>query len=284
MKQVSVVIPNYNGKALMAKHLPAVMTMMRSGDELIIVDDCSTDPSLAWLHNTFHLEKKNTPEKEFSEYAQVHTSGKKKISIRVIQNKKNLRFAGNTNRGVGVATHPLVFLLNTDVSPAADVLEHVLPHFDDPQVFAVGCLEKEQHGKEIVFGGKKTLTFTRGMFIHARAKEFESGETDWVSGGSAIFDRQKWLEIGGFDLRFAPAYWEDVDISFQAKKRGWKLLFEKSAVVDHNHESTNMDEFGRRKIEEMSWRNAYRFVWKNATLRQKILHIIWQPYWWLKRS
>jgi glycosyltransferase involved in cell wall biosynthesis len=45
MSSVSVVIPNYNGKHLLEKHLPSVLSSMRSGDELLIIDDASTDDS-----------------------------------------------------------------------------------------------------------------------------------------------------------------------------------------------------------------------------------------------
>lgn len=122
------------------------------------------------------------------------------------------------------------------------------------------------------------------MFIHSRAEDLRSGPTAWVSGGSGVFDKKKWLEIGGFDRLFYPAYWEDIDLSFQARKRGWKVLFEEKAVVDHNHETTNASVFGQRKMEQMSWRNANKFVWKNGDFWQKFAHILWKPYWWIVRS
>lgn len=53
MSAVSVVIPNYNGKHLLAKHLPAVLEAMRAGDELIVIDDNSTDESWEWLQTYF---------------------------------------------------------------------------------------------------------------------------------------------------------------------------------------------------------------------------------------
>ncbi len=271
MKSVSVVIPNYNGQQLLAKHLPAVIHALRSGDEIVIVDDASTDTSVAWLKTHFHLNE------ELSGQISVN---ERTILLRVIPQTTNKRFAATCNHGVEQARHEYIFLLNSDVSPHADVLEFLLPHFDDPNVFAVGCREDE-HG---VTGGKNRLWFARGMFMHARATDFSSGETAWVSGGSGVFHKPKWYLLGGFDVGFSPAYWEDVDLSFRAGKHGWKVLFEEHAVVDHFHETTNQTTFGQKRIAQISWRNAQRFTWKNGTFLQKILYIVWQPYWWWKRK
>lgn len=255
---VSVVIPNYNGQHLLAKNLPAVFAALTAGDEVVIIDDASTDDSWRWLNK-------------------VHASNGTSLSL--LKNDRNLRFAATCNRGVTAATHDLIFLLNSDVSPHADVLTYLVPHFDDTSVFAVGCLEQEQKNGQRVQGGKNKLWFERGMFVHSRADNFNSGLTAWVSGGSGMFHKPKWVQLGGFDEAYAPAYWEDVDLSFRARAYGWKILFESKAIVDHNHESTNQDVFGQQKIARMSWKNGQKFVWKNGMFTQKLLYLIWQPYW-----
>jgi GT2 family glycosyltransferase len=88
--------------------------------------------------------------------------------------------------------------------------------------------------------------------------------------------------LKGFDRRYYPAYWEDVDLSYQAKKRAYIVLFEPKAQVDHNHESTNQTVFGAATIRKISWRNAKKFTWKNGDIWQKISFLLWQPYWLLK--
>lgn len=259
-KKVSVVIPTFNGRALLEKNLPTVSACLRPDDEVIVVDDASDDGTLDWLQDTY-------PE------------------VKGLRNPKNLRFGATANRGVQEASGDLILLLNNDVKPHSDLLTYAVPHFESAHVFAVGCLEHEKNdvGK-IQQGGKNRLWFQRGMFIHARADDFSSGETAWVSGGSGLFDRHKWLELGGFDARFYPAYWEDIDLSFRARQRGWQVLFEKKAVVEHHHETTHQDVFGQQKIDEMSWRNAKKFTWKNGTLWQKIQYLLWKPYWLMKQG
>ncbi|MEN8252826.1 MAG: glycosyltransferase family 2 protein [Patescibacteria group bacterium] len=249
MKSVSIIIPSYNGKKLLEKHLPAVTACMRKGDELLIIDDASSDDTVQWLKN-----KKN---------------------IKVISNKKNLRFAATVNKAVKLAKHDLVFLINNDVAPHKDCLKYLLTHFDDKKTFAVGCQEIEEAG---ILGGKNKLEFKRGIFVHSRAKEFSSGETAWASGGSAIFDRKKWLKLKGFDLDYYPAYWEDIDLSFRARRKNWKIFFESKAKVDHKHETTNKMAFGIRKMRIMSVKNSLVFLWKNASFLQKLMHLLWLPY------
>ncbi|MBD3279301.1 MAG: glycosyltransferase, partial [Candidatus Pacebacteria bacterium] len=206
---------------------------------------------------------------------------RKRIKVVVLVNQLNQRFAQNVNGGVKLASGELILLLNNDVKPQSNILKYLLPHFQKENMFAVGCLELEPNG---VKGGKNKLWFERGMFHHARASDFNSGPTAWVSGGSGLFARDKWLELAGFDPDYAPAYWEDVDLSFRARKKGWQVWFEPKAVVEHHHESTNLAEFGQKKIAQISWQNAQQFVWKNGSLSQKLQHLLWQPWWWLKRT
>jgi GT2 family glycosyltransferase len=280
---VSVVIPTYNGWHLLEKNLPTVIKALRNKDEIIIVDDASTDQTLAQATAAYSLTQSEVPASAFTRWQGVVKNGAQEITIVVIVNKQNLRFGQSVNRGVEQAQHRYLLLLNSDVQPEPDVLTHLLPHFQDSQVFAVGCHEIEVN-QDGISGGKNKLWFSRGMFMHSRADEFTAGATAWASGGSSMFDRRKWLELGGFDSAYYPAYWEDVDLSFRARKRGWKVLFEPKAQVYHNHETTNSDVFGQAKIETMSWKHATTFVRKNGTLWQQLLHLLWQPYWWWQRS
>lgn len=278
---VSAVIPTYKGAELMKKNFPSVFKSLRHRDEVVIVDDGGFKETLAWLKSKYHLgraQKKN----DFTLHHGVYRVGKKQIEITYVLNHTNLRFAGNSNRGVKLAQHPLIFLVNDDVSTYPDTISKLARHFQDEQVFAVGCLEYDhEHGG--IKSGKNQLRFERGMFIHSKADDFKFGSTAWALGGSAMFSRAKWLEIGGFDLAYYPAYWEDIDLSHVARKQGWKVLFDPEAKVDHNHETTNTSVFGQRKMDQMSWQHANIFTRKHANFWQKIAYLLWRPYWWWKR-
>lgn len=257
-RPVSVVIPSFNGLELLKKNLPAVVDALRPGDEIIVADDASTDESVGWLES----------------YAKKMPKG---IELRTVSNKKNLRFGATVNKAVKAAEHDLIFLLNNDVSPQPAVLRYLLPHFENPKMFAVGCHEREAAAGG-VSGGKNKLWFERGLFVHSRAGRFTTGPTAWASGGSALFDRSKWLKLGGFDSAYYPAYWEDIDVSFRARQQGWLIWFESKALVDHNHETTNTSVFGQRKLEVMSFKNSLIFLWRNGSVSQKLQHLLWLPY------
>jgi GT2 family glycosyltransferase len=246
----SIVIPNFNGKHLLQKHLPSVVSAAK-GSPIIIVDDASTDDSVKFI-------QKNYPK------------------IKLILNKKNARFAASCNQGVLAATTPVVVLLNNDVSPQKDFFDHMLPYFNDPKVFAVGCLEIDNKGQ---ISGRSGMSFSRGIFCHWRSQQQESGNTAWVSGGSGAFSRELWHKLGGMDTLFAPAYEEDRDLSYRALKNGYSVLFEARSRVSHHHESTNKTALGATYMHIASHKNQLLFIWKNVTNGALLLeHLIYLPY------
>src|SRR6185369_911997 len=124
MKRVSLVIPNYNGEELLAKHMPYVMKAFKNEKnsilEVIIVDDASKDRSVS-------LIKKFFPE------------------ATLYKHKINRGFSSTVNTGVRYAKGDLVCLLNTDVSPSLNFLTSLLVHFDELDTFAVS-LHEEGYG------------------------------------------------------------------------------------------------------------------------------------------
>lgn len=304
MPAVSVIIPTFDGQHLLSQNLSAVMLSTRDGDELLIVDDASQDMTVEWLCQGFKLQEQRKPDLEdaFGQYrlfVGFYQSHGKKIAITLLANQKNLRFAVSCNRGVKQATHSLVWLINNDVTPAPDCLKHLVKHFVVTQpnqpiltnlakptgakpVFAVGCLEYEGKDNQALKAGKNRLWFAKGLYLHSKANDFEFGPTAWVSGGSGLFDRARFLKLGGFDAKFYPAYWEDIDLSFRARQKHWQVLFEPQAQVFHRHESTNKAVFGQEKIKHLSLSQQRYFTLKHANFWQKIQFLFWQPYWWRK--
>jgi len=280
---VSVVIPTYNGLALLKKHLPSVIDTMRNGDELVIIEDAGTDQSSEWLKKYLVLNKITDTEEAINLNGKV-TINNKLITTLLIQNKINMRFTQSCNRAVSESKYDLIFLLNNDVSPEKDALNNLVSYFatdEDSSLFGVGCFEYEDEAKTII-SGKNKLWFDRGLFSHNKADDFESGLTAWISGGSGLFSKPKWLELRGFDPAFYPAYWEDVDLSFRAQKLGWKTVFAAEAKVFHQHESTNAQEFSDT-MTELSWQHADYFTRKHATSLQMIKYCWWRPFWWWQR-
>jgi len=249
---VSIVIPNWNGAYLLKKHLPAVLRAA-GNSEVVIVDDASTDKSIQLLHNNF-------------------------FQVRIIGKKNHEGFASTVNTGVARAYGDIVVLLNTDVEPEKDFLKPLLSHFNDPTVFAVGCLEKSVEGGEIILRGRGEGMWKRGFFVHWRG-EINEANTAWVSGGSGAFRKSIWNKLGGMDPLFNPFYWEDIDLSYRALKAGYRLVFEAKSVIGHFHEEGKIQsEFSPRDVRKIAYRNQFIFIWKNVSDPILLfLHAVWTP-------
>src|SRR5512145_2380841 len=106
MVNLTVIIPNYNGKHFLKECFKSLMNQNYSF-EVIIVDNASEDGSVEYI-------EKNYPE------------------FILIQNKENLGFAAAVNQGINLSKTEYIFLLNNDVELEADCIPNI-----------VNCLEKD---------------------------------------------------------------------------------------------------------------------------------------------
>lgn len=237
---VSIVIPNWNGRDLLEKNLPKVLSAFKNKKnhiaEIIVVDDASSDDSVSFL-------KKNY-----------------KQDVKVVVHKINRGFSSTNNTGVRTAKGDLVCLINNDVIPAEDFLEKVIPHFEDEKTFAVSLHEKGY--------GPAKGKFVDGFIGHEGANPTEQPvETFWANGGSGVFRRWIWMDLKGFDeVLLSPFYWEDIDLSYRAHKRGYRILWEPKANVVHEHETT-INKLSKKYVATIRERNQLLFIWKNLTSR-----------------
>lgn len=236
--KVSIVIPWYNTQDLAEKNLPAVLTAAKNTKnnifEIIVVDDASKDKSALIIKEKF-------PE------------------ISLIQHKVNRGFSASVNTGSRASRGELICLINSDVVPDPDFLEPVFVHFENPKVFAVSL--NEGGG----FSWAKGI-FKDGFVTHSPGqKTSEPHRTFWVSGGSGVFRRKIWMELGGMDEKLlSPYYWEDLDLCYRAAKRGYQLIWEPSAKVKHEHEGS-MQGLPQGPLERVRERNQLLFIWKDLT-------------------
>ncbi len=249
---ISIVLPNFNGATLLSKNLSRVIAAS-DGSEIIVVDDYSTDDSVAVVKKLFP-------------------------TVRVIVKQKNSGFAQTVNVGVAGARGDIVVLLNTDVVPQKGFLTPLLKHFSDPSVFAVGCLEKNPEKDGVVFRGRAIAHWEKGFYIHARG-EVHKRDTAWASGGSSAFRKATWNVLGGMDTVFNPFYWEDIDLSYRAMKAGYRVVFEPKSSVWHYHEHGAIKtQFQKERVRRIVFRNQFIFIWKNLTDHSVWLsHLFWTP-------
>src|SRR6185369_2923767 len=111
-QSATVVIPNWNGKDLLAKYIPSILTALAGNpaNEILVVDNGSIDGSADFLRATFP-------------------------DVTVLALPQNLGFGGGSNAGFRAARNEIVVLLNSDMRVAADFLAPLLEGFRDPEVF-----------------------------------------------------------------------------------------------------------------------------------------------------
>jgi len=244
---VSVVIPSFNSEKLLEKNLPALLLSKNNPEnnilEIIIVDDGSTDKTSALITSKFS-------------------------QIKLIRHRKNRGFSAGVNTGVRAAKGDLILLINTDVVPEENFLASVFKHFENGKVFAVSLHEKG-------FGWARGAFSDGYVQLATGGESVESHSSFYVSGENGVFRRSIWMELNGMDEKLlSPFYWEDIDICYRASKRGYINLWEPSAHVVHNHEST-ISKFSNSYIQRVKERNQLLVIWKNihsASLIQK--HIL----------
>ncbi len=239
---LSIIIPNWNGERQLSKNMPLLAESLKKTKitpEIIVVDDASSDNSLKVIEKI----RKNVFE-----------------DLVVLTKDVNRGFADSVNQGVAVAKGKIVFLLNTDVVVEPGCFEALLPHFDQPDVFAVGANADWQLG---------IVSFKKGFFDissprRISPKEKRAQKSFWVSGGHAAFRKNIWQELGGIDGLFTPFYFEETDLCYRAWKRGYRVFWEPKARVDHRHEeSVIRQNFSSDYIDFIAQRNQLFFIWKN---------------------
>jgi len=256
---LSVVIPTYKNKELFFSNLRENLPYLQ-GCEIIIVNDDPSD-NLKIDLSSFHGFKKTTA-----------------TSLIILNNQKNLGFGEAVNQGVKKAKNKYVMILNNDVKLIDDSYRESLKYFENnKKIFAVAFAQKEKDGSIV---GKNRLFWQKGLFFHEKAGDLEFGETAWVEAGAGIFDREKFLALSGFDQLYSPFYWEDIDLCFRARKKGWVMVFDPSILVIHQHQSTIGRYFNQGFIRKIAFRNQFIFIWKNVN-DQKLLfsHLFFLPYY-----
>ena len=258
----SIVVLNWNGRDLLEQGMPSVMAAVRAdgrNHEIIVVDNGSTDDSVEYLRREFP-------------------------QVRIIALEENQGFARGNNAGVRAARHDIVILLNNDMVVEPGFLRPLIDGFGS-DTFAVSSqifLQDPAARREET--GMTTAVFRRGMidFTH---REVESAAARpyypalWAGGGSSAFHRKRFLSLGGFSEVFLPAYVEDTDLSYQAWKAGWEILFAPGSVVHHRHRASSARRFSPLQLQALVQRNQLLFTWKNISgWRFLLSHALFLPW------
>jgi GT2 family glycosyltransferase len=237
MKSVCLAILNYNGKKHLEQLLPtacAAAEVYPGTCSVVLLDNQSIDDDVSWAQLKFPW---------------VET---------VVAPTNNFLFSYNwlaPQRREGI----LVFL-NNDLEVDREFLAPLIRHFESSDVFSVSARSYNWDGTEVT-SGPADLEFKNGFYSWSVDRQCQKPRhTLFTSGGFMAVDRNKFLELGGFNRLFAPAYCEDVDLCFRAWRRGWRCIYEPDSIVRHRHQASwanhlpnSLDSLQLRSLLLMQW-------------------------------
>jgi GT2 family glycosyltransferase/2-polyprenyl-3-methyl-5-hydroxy-6-metoxy-1,4-benzoquinol methylase len=210
---VSVVIPVYGKWAVTAQCLRSFVEHPPTVPfEVVVVDDASPDDTLEEL--------------------------RKVRGVRVVALEKNQGFLGATNAGIEAARGEYVVMLNNDTQITEGWLEALVAAVSQPGVGLAGSKLVYPDGRLQEAGG--IIFSNAGGWNYGRYDDPErerynvARDVDYCSGASIIVRRDLLAELGLLDVRFAPAYYEDVDLAFSVREKGLRVVYEPGSVVIHH--------------------------------------------------
>jgi GT2 family glycosyltransferase len=256
---ISVVIVNWNRCALLREACLSVRKQGNVETELIVVDNGSTDDSVAMLRAEFP-------------------------SARLIANGKNLGFCAANNQGIAAAAGEYIALLNNDAVAQPGWLWALLQVFDGkPRVgMAASKILMASDPRRIDKVGH--LIWPDGQNRGRGSGALDVGQFDrveptlWPDGCAAMYRKAMLDQIGGFDEDFF-AYADDAELGLRARIAGWECLYTPFAVVHHHRGATlGVNNARRLKLIERNrillavklfpasllWMNAFYFAGRIA--------------------
>ena len=218
---IGIVIVTYNSGREIGACLDAAL---RTGAEIVVVDNASTDNTIAEIARR---------------------------GVKLIANSTNRGFASAVNQGISVLNSTYVLLLNPDAVIITD-LEALRDACDLPEAAAAGGKLLDASGRpQIGFMARQLPTATTlalealllnricpNNTVNRRYRGLNWNydvrfEVQQPAGAFLMIRTAVWQELGGFDESFHPLWFEDVDFCRRVVDRGYRLYYEPRAVAKH---------------------------------------------------
>lgn len=255
MKELAVIILNWNGRKLLEQFLPVASRYSITEDaDLIVADNGSTDDSVEWV-------KAHHPE------------------VKVLSFSENYGFAEGYNKAIKQAQYKYTILLNSDVEVTEDwtrpLLDFMRRNSD------VGALQpKIRSWKErtkFEYAGAAGGYLDKLGYPYCRGRLFDSIEEDhgqydgkvvdicWASGAALMVRTDIYLKVGGLDARFF-AHMEEIDLCCRIHGAGYRVVAVPDAMVFHVGGASLAQ--GNPKKTYLNFRNNLLLLHKNMPIKE----------------
>ncbi|GMV94257.1 MAG: hypothetical protein AMXMBFR82_40350 [Candidatus Hydrogenedentota bacterium] len=231
---LSIVIPTWNGREILAECLASLRRQTRPADEIVVVDDGSTDETTAFLANDHP-------------------------GVRVIRLDCNSGFCVAVNAGIRAAKGDLIFLLNNDMTLAPDCLEKLCAAAASSDAALFAPLVFFRDDPDIVYGAgdlQRVNGRPESIGFRCRRDAFELPLRIFgVSAGAGLYRRAVFDRVGLLEERFV-AYFEDSDLNLRARLAGFDAQLVPEALAWH---------VGSASLGGKTWWRS-RQCWRNHAL------------------
>ncbi len=237
--RASLLILHFNGPHLLKGCFDTLAPATDNGrlHDVYLIDNGSTDNSIAYTKATYPW-------------------------VRCIRAPRNA-YLFTYNDVVPRLDTEAVLLLNNDILVEPDFISPLIDHLRSTDVFAVNArvLTADRVSSQ---GSRTSGGYHRGLWWYHQLPDIERTSTCFFAlGGQAAFSRSKYLELGGFDELLWPLYHEDIDLSYRAWRRGWRVLYEPSSVLYHLGGQTSSAKYKRDELRRIVTQNTFLLQWKN---------------------
>lgn len=215
-----MIVVSWNGQHLLPECLTSLLTQTHEAIEVLLVDNGSADGSVEETRRRFP-------------------------SVKVICNTQNVGVAAAWNIGVNLVQGETVCFVNQDLVAASDWVSQIRRGIES-------CGRRVVLGSKLLYPDEKriiqhaggTVVFPTGITEHRGQGLPDVGqfddpiEVDYVTGAAFATTRDVLEDVGGFDERFFPAYFEDVDFCLNAKELGCRVVYWPTAVAFHRESAS----------------------------------------------
>jgi len=250
---VSIIIVNFNGHEVIENCLNSVLNTNSTKFEVIVVDNGSTDSSIKFLQNF---------------------ADKSSVRVKLIKNPKNLGFAEGNNLGIGNSSGKYIAFLNNDTIVDPNWLQSIVTFLEkDKQTGAVQSLLLAEDGFKVdslggvidIFGTAEDRVVSMG---NLRTPHSEIEEIFSACAASMVVRKSVLEEVGNFDPKFF-AYYEDVDLCWRIRLRGYAIVLDLNSVVYHIRYATSK-KFGGQLFNFHLYKNQLAMLIKNYELKSLV--------------
>lgn len=211
--EVSIIIPAYNKFELTYHSIASIiLSYNKTSFEVIVADDCSTDETVNIgdiIENVVH-----------------------------VKNPENLRFLRSCNNAATHAKGDYIVMLNNDTEVTSYWLDELVsPIKKNNSIGLTGSklLNLDgtlQEAGGIIWGSGQPWNVGNGA--NPLAPEFNyTREVDYLTGAAMCITKEVWEKVDGFSLEYVPCYYEDTDIAFKVRDKGFKTVYCPMSQVVH---------------------------------------------------